>query len=169
MGTVSLPSSGTNSLPHPLDPLADRFPRTLCRIFPRSLQSTSHWEVPKACYSPSLTGQRGPGTPTFKSGVDASRAHRCHVIDGYHAFELEVPCLRACDYPSMAPVVGSRPACAQGTAKKSRPKVKKNRQSISEDQLDKNPKKNPRIQKKNVQKASKKRKRRWGEDPPPVG
>ena len=92
MGTVSLPSSGTNSVPHPLDPLADRFPRTLCRIFPRSLQSTSHWEVPKACYSPSLTVQRGPGhlhlkvASTLPEHIDATSSMvithlnlRCHV------------------------------------------------------------------------------------------
>ena len=46
------------------------------------------------------------GLPTFKGGVDASRAHGCHVIHVYHAFKFKVPCLSACDYPSMAPVVG---------------------------------------------------------------
>ena len=92
--------------PHPLDPMADRFPQTLCQMYLRSSQSTSHWEVPKACYSPSLTVQSGPGQPTFKGGVNASRAHGCHVIHVYHAFKFKVPCLRACDYPSMAPVVG---------------------------------------------------------------
>ena len=32
-------------------------------------QCMSHWEVPRACYSPSLTIQSGHGTPTFKGGV----------------------------------------------------------------------------------------------------
>ena len=33
-----------------------------------------------ACYSPSLTVQSGRGLPTFKGGVNAPQAHRCHVI-----------------------------------------------------------------------------------------
>ena len=118
MGTVSLHSSSTNNIPHPLDPLADRFPRTLCQIFPHGPSKYVTLGGPEGMLLAKSNSTEGAWPPTFKSGVDASRAHRCHVIDGYHAFELEVPCLRACDYPSIAPVVGSRPACAQGTPKK---------------------------------------------------
>ena len=96
-----------------------------------------------ACYSPSLTVQSGRGQPTFKGGVNASRAHGCHVIHGYHALKFEVPCLRACDYPSMAPVVGQGLPVPKVPKKKST-NGQKNRQSISEDQLDKNPKKKPK-------------------------
>ena len=140
MGTVSLPSSGTNSLPHPLDPLADRFPRTLCRIFPRSLQSTSHWEVPKACYSPSLTVQRGPGhlhlkvASTLPEHIDATSSMvithlnlRCHVSGRVTIPQWHLWLGQGLPVPKVPP-------------KKSRPKVKKNRQSINEDRLDKNPK-----------------------------
>ena len=76
------------------------------------------------------------GLPTFKGGVDASRAHGCHVIHVYHAFEFKVPCLRACDYPSMAPVVGQGLPVPKVPPKKST-NGQKNCQSINQDQLGK--------------------------------
>ena len=45
------------------------FPGHCAGYFPVHPQSTSHWEVPEACYSPSLTVRSGRGQPTFKGGV----------------------------------------------------------------------------------------------------
>ena len=58
-----------------------------------------------------------------------------------------MPYHRACGYPSMTPVVGTRPACAQGTQKNGA-MVKKNCQSINEDQLGKKEKKAQKKEKK---------------------
>ena len=64
--------------------------------------------------------------PTFKEGVNAPRAHGCHVIHVYHAFKVWVPYLRACGYPSMTPVVGTEAClCPRYQQQKNRPMVKK--------------------------------------------
>ena len=88
-------------------------------------QCTSHWEVPRACYSPSLTVQSGRGQPTFKGGVNASRAHGCHVIHVYHAFEFESAMSQGV-WLSLHGTCGCVKAClCPRYPKKNRPMVKK--------------------------------------------
>ena len=68
------------------------FPGRYAGSFLMGPQSTSHWEVPKACYSPSLTVRSGPGhlhlkvASTLPKHIDAMSSMvithlnlRCHV------------------------------------------------------------------------------------------
>ena len=59
---------------HPLDPRRGQVSPYAMTAISSLPQCMIHWEVPRACYSPSLTIQSGRGTPTFKGGVRTSKS-----------------------------------------------------------------------------------------------